>query len=1324
MTSSPDDNVYHHTLHSQADGELLRQIIDHAAIGMVLLGGDGRWLYANSAFCALIGYGRQECIGLGLDDILPPDERDDARRRFSELQREEIQSYQVERRYICKDGNILNVLATVSRLDNVNSSYLGSYILQIIDISGQKTAEAALKEAEQRWDLALQGSQQVVWDFHIPTGMVWVSPQWKAMLDLPTDERVHHITDWLGKMHPDDRARMAEATERDRVSGNLDFDAIYRLKHTDGRWIWVLSRGRTVEYASDGSGVRMIGTIVDITREKELEAQLAATNERLALALEAGGIGIFEVDTVTGQRQWDEQTLALHQIKAKDFDGTREAWLRVIHHDDYTQVLQSATAIHSSQAMFHRLEYRVLLPASGEIRHIRTAVRAIRNPDGTLVRVVGACWDVTDQMERSRQLQETLVLLEAVMSGTPDLIYAKGPDGRYLLANKAVERVMGQSTMEIVGKDDTQIFPSEIAHLLIENDRHVLESGNSHAIEETAGVDGVLRVYSSIKVPLRDQHGAIAGLIGISRDITDVKAAEVALRQSELRWQFALDGSGDGIWDWNRQTGDVFYSRQWKIMLGYEDSEIGSTVNEWSDRVHPDDLGRCWTVINEHLRGSTSDFAMEHRMLAKDGTWRWIYDRGKVIECAEDGEPRRLIGTHTDITARKESEGAILALNERLQLAIEAAGAGIFDLDFSTQRYGWDDRMYAIYGLSQGGFDGTLEGWLSFIHPDDVQKVLAGYEEAVTETSVFSMDFRIQQQRSGTIHHIRSLARVIRDAQGAPIRAVGMNWDITDHKELAETLFEQKEQLRITLHSIGDAVIVTDAQTQITFMNPVAEQMTGWLAAEAMGRPLPEVFRLVNERGHDIPNPVETSLKLMQPFYLKEAAVLLGRNGGRRDIRDSAAPVRTPAGEIVGAVLVFQDVTNARALQQALEHSATHDPLTGLPNRAGFKRQLSAACEQAQREGREHTLCFIDLDRFKLVNDSAGHAAGDALLREVAGLMRRHSRSQDIVARLGGDEFALLLPDCSLANGEIIASQFQRALARHRFVWEGHTYYIGASIGVTLIGLDASQPDVLMNQADIACYASKNAGRNQVSVYGGSGSLAQLHHREIQIASSIRDAIETGRFRLFAQEIRNTGSILQPSVFIPAAERYDLMGAIDHWVIRTTLRTYGPRLCAAQDLSIAINLSANSLSDPFLWPFFQEELRASGLQPERVHFEITETAVINNLSAATQFLSMVRAAGCRVTLDDFGNGLSSFAYLRQFPVDGIKIDGSFIREMAANEIDRAIVESINAIGHRLGVTTTAEQVEDDMTLEIIRAMGIDQAQGFAIARPKPLDTIF
>ncbi|MDB5394153.1 MAG: hypothetical protein JWM91_1659 [Rhodospirillales bacterium] len=489
-------------------------------------------------------------------------------------------------------------------------------------------------------------------------------------------------------------------------------------------------------------------------------------------------------------------------------------------------------------------------------------------------------------------------------------------------------------------------------------------------------------------------------------------------------------------------------------------------------------------------------------------------------------------------------------------------------------------------------------------------------------------------------------------------------------------------------------------------------------------------------------------------------------NGSPRYMRGLARLIRGPDGVPRRAVGINLDITERWELHHKLEHMAAHDALTGLPNRVTFEQKLEEACDQAHREDREHVLCFMDLDRFKILNDSAGHAAGDAFLRQVGNLIQSsigdHARGryqgqgqrgqepheQDFTARLGGDEFALLLYDCSTARAEYRARELIDAIRAIRLSWEGKVYDIGGSIGLTAITGKSPSPVELMSQADVACYAAKAAGRNQVLLYGGRNGAAERHHREILVASGIRRAIEAGQLELFAQEILTLdgakfarsslggrhveillrmkdayGRMLRPGSFIPAAERYDLMGNLDRWVLENALIVYGEALAAIGDLSISINLSANSLNDPLFWPFLSETLKASRLPPQRVNFEITETAMINNLDSARNFMSVVRGAGHGLILDDFGTGLSSFNYLKQFPIDGLKIDGSFIRPMKGSPVDRVIVESINEIAHKLGIWTVAEFVENAETLQIVRAIGIDQAQGYAIGRPVPLDTM-
>ncbi len=787
--------------------------------------------------------------------------------------------------------------------------------------------------------------------------------------------------------------------------------------------------------------------------------------------------------------------------------------------------------------------------------------------------------------------------------------------------------------------------------------------------------------------------------------------------------------------------------------LGFDPASFkssGGAPNEYSDWFDPGDME--W--LKARLLGGDPShpraFHEQCRIGRPDTRVRWLDIRM---------EPERLAGNDvlwrgvaTDITMVKEAEEGLRLERERLALVTRAAGVGIWEYDFARDEYVFDARMRELMpideiGFLKGGQPGSFKvpegGWEGTIPSEDIVRLRAERQK-VLETGglAISYEFRVRD-KSGAERRLAAILDVVRHRDGTPARLIGACIEITRQTAPAVDPAGGDAGWTLALHALGEAVIATDADCRVTFMNAAAEEMTEWPRDAALGQPLERVVNLLDEAGNALADAVSACLGTMQPWHRDRAAVLVAPSGRRRTIEDSAVPVRARTGDATGAVLVIQDVTASRDLQRKLEHLAAHDALTGLPNRLSFEQRLQEACDQARREEREHVLCFMDLDRFKIVNDSAGHAAGDAFLRQIGELVRAQAREQDFTARLGGDEFALLLYDCSLQRGEFTARQLIESIRAFRLIWDGKIYDIGASIGITTISSGSSGPAELMSQADVACHAAKAGGRNQVVVYGARGGAAQRHHQEILVASGIRSAIEGNRLQLFAQEIialneplgdgfnvevllrmkDTTGRLLTPGSFIPAAERYDLMGSLDRWVIDAVLIERGDALAAVENLSISLNLSANSLNDPLFWPFLDQVLHASSLPPTRVNFEITETALINNLATAGNFMSRVRALGYGLILDDFGTGLSSFTYLKQFAVDGLKIDGSFIRHVKDSPVDRAIVESINEIGHKLGARTIAEFVEDTETLEIVRAIGIDQAQGYVIGRPIPLELL-
>lgn len=557
-----------------------------------------------------------------------------------------------------------------------------------------------------------------------------------------------------------------------------------------------------------------------------------------------------------------------------------------------------------------------------------------------------------------------------------------------------------------------------------------------------------------------------------------------------------------------------------------------------------------------------------------------------------------------------------------------------------------------------------------------------------------------------------------------------------------QRLARESEHLRVTLDAITDAVIATDESGVITFLNPVAEALTGWPAQSAVGCPVDDVLVLIETAtGARVPGPVNDALEGMHVCFLREGSRLCSRDGTFYEIQDTASPLTAADGRLVGAVVVFRDVSSHKAMEKALDYQATHDALTGLTNRAGFELALQRALSD---EGHESSiLCFINLDRFKVVNDTAGHIAGDALLRECASVIGRQIRDDDVLARLGGDEFGLLLRHCPLGRARNIAERLIDALNAIRFDWESAVYDIGASVGLVKLDARVTTVEEAMSRADVACYAAKHRGRGQVMEYTAEDSDASRRHLELQMVASLRESLEANRFVLYAQEIRamaaedepghyevllrlrgRDGEIISPGAFIPAAERYQMMPHIDRWVLCQLLLERGEELAGIAGLNLAINLSATTLDDADFLPYLARLLAETSLEAHRLTFEITETTVVNQMGSVSEVLVWLRDQGCKVALDDFGSGFSSFNYLKHFKVDYLKIDGSFVRNLVRSSVDHTIVESINEVAHRLGIQTVAEYVEDEALIPLLRETGVDFVQGYAIGLPEPLDSLF
>jgi diguanylate cyclase (GGDEF)-like protein/PAS domain S-box-containing protein len=554
-----------------------------------------------------------------------------------------------------------------------------------------------------------------------------------------------------------------------------------------------------------------------------------------------------------------------------------------------------------------------------------------------------------------------------------------------------------------------------------------------------------------------------------------------------------------------------------------------------------------------------------------------------------------------------------------------------------------------------------------------------------------------------------------------------------------ERLILEKELFRTTLASIGDGVITIDSDRNITYLNPAAERYTGWPSAEAHGVPLDKVFRVTDHSIQGTDADGAETLLTERSDGRQLNLVLMDRRGQRRYISYSKAPNLDRYGIAVGTVITFRDITEERKLAEQLSHQATHDALTGLTNRREFERRLSRIVQSANPLD-PHALIYVDLDQFKIVNDTCGHVAGDELLRQIAGLMGTRIRTRDTFARLGGDEFGILLEHCPRDEAIRVAQTLRELSQNFRFGWQDKSFTVTLSIGLVSITDVWGSASRVLRAADSACYAAKDSGRNRVCVFEPDDHVATRRLGEMQWMSRIQQTLAEGRLRLYMQPILPTnskeqdielgevllrlldeqGRVVLPGAFLPAAERYGYMSKIDRWVVGETLTALKTLGTDQRRALLSINLSGQSLSDENFLDFVVEQIKANQVKTPSIGFEITETAAISDFTRVRAFITTVKELGCRLSLDDFGSGLSSFGYLKNLPVDYLKIDGHFVREILIDRVDRAMVEAIHRLGHVMGLKSIAEWVESAETLEKLTGMSVDYVQGFHLAVPRPM----
>lgn len=831
------------------------------------------------------------------------------------------------------------------------------------------------------------------------------------------------------------------------------------------------------------------------------------------------------------------------------------------------------------------------------------------------------------------------------------------------------------------------------------------------------------------------------------------------LGESESRFRGAMEYSALGMTIMSLEYKWIAVNNALCQITGYTENELLKL--NFADIIYPPDLNMNLEDLNKIATGEIQSFKIEQRCLRKNGEIIWIFLVASAVY-ANDGKVLYFILQMQDINKRKLMEKALQESEERWKFALESGGQGVWDLDPRTGRVYLSKAWKSLLGYTENEIGNDIGEWVMRIHPEDRKRVIGQVKCALDGISdAYLCEYRIEC-KDKSFKWVLDRGKIISTSiTGHPTRMIGTYTDIDQLKQAEEDRNKLTQRLLLAIEAGKIGIFEYDIKNnKLDWDDRMLEiygierdefitDFSGWAS-----RVHPDDIQLAIQN-------FQEALTRNKEFNTEYRIVL--PNGEIREIREKGVIIRDRYNFPTSFLGVNWDITNEKKLttelykekeklhqtlasvndlQHELKFQATHDALTLLINRREFENKLHEVINSKQATHHWHSLCYIDLDKFKIVNDTAGHAAGDKLLKQICTIIQNCVRDSDILARLGGDEFGLLLPDCQIENAISICDKIILALNDYTFMWDEKIYDVGASIGIVNFLPQSTTIESLMSQADVACYAAKNQGGNSISVYVEKSGAASHFHTEIKIITDIKDALENGRFHLLAHEMRpivdrqkqsyyellirlvnKEGKVILPNKFIPAAERYNLMVKIDEWVIRKVLIFHAKEIAAIPNLAISINLSANSINTPAFLRFLFNTLETTPIPKTRIGFELTETAVINHIKKAGKFLQMIQNQGCFISLDDFGTGLSSFNYLKHYPVKYIKIDGSFVKAIANSNIDRAIVESINQLAHRLNTSTIAEFVETHEVLDILHNIGVDYAQGRIIAKEVPLEEL-
>ncbi len=1326
-----------------------QSVLDNVPIGISVKDPEGRYQYINEAQLRLIGWHGQGYQGRSTLDL--PDTAHARRMRALEERLlatgEPVRGHADTTEYL--PGEVRSVLMTKSLLHDASGRVTGITTCEF-DVTELEATRHALSRSEQRWRRVFEATPVAMELYDANGDFIEGNPASYALFGTPTPgARQVNMFEDFGIESP-------TAMDKLRAGLTVRWEGWYDFEHlaeagfdTRGRsgQIYINSLMGAVDDAT-GAERNYIIICVDDSDRRAFEEAMQESEARYRRFLEHSHEGIFRIEfeppvplEVPLEERIERFYASARLAECNDAlarqhgHADSEALMRWLGGDLGRLVCGDCAAMFLAADC--RLRDAIITTRHRDGSQVLLRLNAVGEiVDGHLVREWGVAEDVTraQQVEAERRQQQAL--LTAIVETVPVGITVKDTQGRYTYVNRWLCEALGCDLDAMLGKTVHQIPGAADAMALAALDQSVLASGKpapefrTH-VERVA--DGTRIEVLERKAPILDEQGRAIGVVTSLMDVGPLEEIRRALEEERTLLQAVLDTAPVSITLKDAEGRYRYVNQRAREVSRWGEAKIeGRTAADVDNPRYASDV----LALDRQVL-ATGEAALGVEVGGRDPTSgeTWALQLHKAPLRDARGRVTGLVSCTLDISERKRAEQELESQRSLFASVLDALPMGV-SLRDRARRFRYVNRWWR----ERFGFDPALQSGLTIeeITPIDDSVDMDALDREVLEhgTTVTDIEASLSAADGGDLRYGLVSKLPLRNAEGAVDGIIICTVDITERRRAEQLLLESEKRYRLLYDDNPSMFFTIDERGTLLQVNDFGARQLGYRAQDLVGTNIADLHE-----GEDR----ELMLANLAACFAEPERMhrwemrRVRRDGEALWVRETVRTVNGEGGRPV-ALTVCEDISETRSLSQELSWQASHDALTGLVNRREFERRLALALESARGAGLEHTLCYIDLDQFKVINDTCGHVAGDELLRQLGALFESRVRHQDTLARLGGDEFGLLMIDCGLGAGERVCRGLRDALEEFRFLWEDNSFRIGSSMGLVQVDANTGAVSEVLGAADAACYAAKERGPNRIHVYRRDDAELVRRRDEMAWVSRIELALDEQRLSLAFQHITplldtdsgahyelllrmrdEHGRPVSPGDFLPAAERYGLATRLDRFVVKTAAEWLGAHPEHVEGLFLCcINLSGKTLSAEDFPAFVSESFRAAGVPLDRICFEITETAAIANLAHATRFIEELHEQGCRFALDDFGSGLSSFAYLKSLPVDFLKIDGMFVRDIDEDPIDLAMVRSISEIGHVMGKRTIAEFVESAVVLERLREMGVDYAQGYHLSRPAPL----